>query len=642
MNLNKIIMKKLLLSLIVTLVSVTFVFAQNYNIDAVDGTTITDCTITLYDSGGNGGVYGTNETYTVTVCSGSTDAIEITFVDFYTESSYDEVTIYDGTGTGGSVLGTFSGSTIPGNVTSSATCITIEFTSDGSVQYDGFQLTTACVSPPPSPCDAIIPITGCGAGNAITFVSATSGSWASNPCYSSPGGEQIYSFTPTVTSTYDLEITSDGTYVDYCYQAGSCGSGGWTCIDDVITSGTYGGLSLTAGTTYYFYLDDENTTSSTHSFYVTCPPCTPANATITQTCAGDNSYYDLEVDITALVDASSVDIIIGGTTEETSVGVGTYTYFGITSGTVVEIVDDSDPTCIYAETISMCDLCSLASAPSDLCADAPLIDLTQPFEGSTDCSYTVGPTYPTESCGISLDNDSWITFIAGATDVEMDYTVGDCDPIGDGIQLTVFEGANCSSLSEVAGSCVNPTGENTTGTWNFTGLTIGETYYIRIDGYAGDLCDYYFEPGEGVVITPPNNACDDAVLLTCGDTDIASNILADAVDAPAGCSGGGTPGDGVWYTFIGDGSEVTISTDNPGTNFDTEINVFEGPCTSVTCIGGDNDGGVGMTSSFTFTTTNGTEYFIYVDGDGTAIGQFEVSLTCNSTPPCDADAGAWD
>ena len=35
------------------------------------------------------------------------------------------------------------------------------------------------------------------------------------------------------------------------------------------------------------------------------------------------------------------------------------------------------------------------------------------------------------------------------------------------------------------------------------------------------------------------------------------------------------------------------------------------------------------------------EYFIYVDGNGNAFGQFEISFTCNSTP-CDADAGVWD
>jgi len=505
--------------------------------------------------------------------------------------------------------------------------------------------TITCTScpPPPDPCASTINISDCGSGFVENFVSGGTGSWPDNDCWStSDGTEQIYSFTPTENGEYSIEVTSaDGSYVDYNWQAGACAQGGWTCIDNISTTGNYGTLNWVAGTTYYILLDDENTTSSSHSFYIACPPCTPANATITQTCAADDLSYDLDIDVTSMVDATTIDIIIGGTTEESGVGVGTYTYPDLTFGTTVEIVDAADPTCIYSETISMCDLCNSATAPADDCADAPLIDLSQPFEGSTDCAYTVGTETTTESCGISLDNDSWITFIAGSSDVEMDYTVGDCNPIDDGIQLIVFSG-DCSNLVEVPSSCVNPTGENTTGTWNFSGLTVGDTYYIRIDGYAGDLCDYYFEPVSGVVITPPNNACDDAITLNCGDSDIASNILADDVDSPTGCAGGGTPGDGVWYTFIGDGSEVTISTDNPGTNFDTEINIFEGPCTALTCVAGDNDGGVGMTSSYTFNTTNGTEYFVFVDGDGTAAGQFEVSLDCDATPPCDADAGTWD
>src|SRR5690606_22451902 len=40
------------------------------------------------------------------------------------------------------------------------------------------------------------------------------------------------------------------------------------------------------------------------------------------------------------------------------------------------------------------------------------------------------------------------------------------------------------------------------GTWIFSGLTIGATYYIRTDGYAGDLCQYSFNPISGVVILP--------------------------------------------------------------------------------------------------------------------------------------------
>ncbi|OFY88481.1 MAG: hypothetical protein A2236_10660 [Bacteroidetes bacterium RIFOXYA2_FULL_33_7] len=360
-------------------------------------------------------------------------------------------------------------------------------------------------------------------------------------------------------------------------------------------------------------------------------------ATITKTCSADFSSYSLEVVVTDLGDASGVDITDGTTTYQNNVGLGTYTISGLTSNKTISVQDDADPTCKDSEVFTVCDVCTdNPSLPEDECVDGPLIDLSQPFAGSTNCSYTVSAGSPSV-CGQSIDNDSWMTFIAGSTDVEMDYTIGDCSN-DDGVQLAVFSG-NCGSLSNIVGSCVSPTGELTTGTWTFSGLTIGNTYYIRIDGYAGDLCDYDFEPVSGVVITPPNDLCADATALICGDSDIASNILATATDAPTACSGGGTTSAGVWYTFTGAGSEVTISTDNANTNFDTDINIFSGSCGSLTCVGGDTDSGTGTTSSYTFTATNTVTYYIYVDGNGVAEGQFEISLTCAT---CNANAGSWD
>ena len=48
----------------------------------------------------------------------------------------------------------------------------------------------------------------------------------------------------------------------------SCASTGWTCIGNINTAGQYGSMSLTAGTTYYILLDDENSTIGTHTFYI--------------------------------------------------------------------------------------------------------------------------------------------------------------------------------------------------------------------------------------------------------------------------------------------------------------------------------------------------------------------------------------
>jgi hypothetical protein len=364
---------------------------------------------------------------------------------------------------------------------------------------------------------------------------------------------------------------------------------------------------------------------------------------MTKICVGDYSTYDAVVTVSNLDGATGVNISIGATNYETNVGLGTYTISGLSGTNTINVSDVSNSCRGFKETMVPCNPCSDAPAlPSNECASAPLIDLSQPFVGSTSCAYTASAGSPS-GCG-NIENDSWITFIAGATSVEIDYTIGDCTD-NDGIQLSVFSGT-CGALSLVTGSCVNPTGENITGTWNFTGLTIGSTYYIRIDGYAGDLCDYYFEPVSGVVITPVNDECPNALVLTCGSSDISNNILATDLGAPSACASGGSnpTGIGVWYTFVGTGDEMTISTSNAGTNFNTRLNVYSAVtlpyCNNLVCQGGAD--GAGNGADFTFVSVPGRNYYVYVSGVGAAEGQFEIDLTCVAVPACNANAGTWD
>lgn len=367
---------------------------------------------------------------------------------------------------------------------------------------------------------------------------------------------------------------------------------------------------------------------------LTISPITLPIATFTKTCAPDYQSYSLSIQITNLGSFTSVDITDGVTTYQSNVGLGTYTITGLTGSKTISIIQHGGGSCGYQQSFTACDICTSPTLPANECVGAPTIDLSQPFAGSTNCAYTASAGSPSV-CGMTIENDSWISFIAGSTTVELEFEVGDCSS-NNGIQLSVF-GGSCGALSLIAGSCVNPTGENTTGNWTFSGLSIGARYYIRIDGYAGDLCNYWFTPISGVVIVPSNDLCANAITLSCGQTNVASNILATATDAPAACTGGGTTSKGVWYRFVGSGSNVTVSTNNPQTNFATNLNVYTGTCGSLTCVAGASPSS--GSTSITLSTTNGTIYYIYVDGDGAAQGTFEISLTC---PPCPANAGTWD
>jgi hypothetical protein len=50
---------------------------------------------------------------------------------------------------------------------------------------------------------------------------------------------------------------------------------------------------------------------------------------------------------------------------------------------------------------------------------------------------------------------------------------------------------------------------------------------------------------------------------------------------------------GHWYSIFGNGLNLTASTCNPGTDFDTQLSVFTGSCTSLVCVEGNDDIGGG-------------------------------------------------
>ncbi|MFK7784395.1 MAG: hypothetical protein AB8B56_04715 [Crocinitomicaceae bacterium] len=129
--------------------------------------------------------------------------------------------------------------------------------------------------PGPDPCDAIIDLAGCGASD--SFLLTGVGSFDGNGPFSTPGQEVIYSYTAPFTGDFEIEVThSGGGWVDLFFTdaANGCSQSGWTFIEDVLTSET-SDVFLTGGTTYYFMIDDENTTASNGTITFTCP-CIPS------------------------------------------------------------------------------------------------------------------------------------------------------------------------------------------------------------------------------------------------------------------------------------------------------------------------------------------------------------------------------
>lgn len=161
-----------------------------------------------------------------------------------------------------------------------------------------------------------------------------------------------------------------------------------------------------------------------------------------------------------------------------------------------------------------------APAGNDCPTAAPVCNLDG-YCGNTSSAYTVNswPELNTGFCG-SIENNSFLTFQATATSITMDVNVGNCTN-GSGIQFYVFTAATCGSGPVTSINCFSPMNPGVNGL-SFTGLTIGQTYYLMIDGYAGAVCDYSVTVTSGgstttdVVISPvdPTICINETVNLT--------------------------------------------------------------------------------------------------------------------------------
>jgi gliding motility-associated-like protein len=132
----------------------SFVIAQACpgNINMPVSGSCTTCSGFFYDSGGSGGTYLNNENRTYTICPSTPGGrVQMVFTTFNIENNFDFMYVYDGNSTAAPSLGTYTGTMGPGTVQATigntSGCITIRFTSDGSVTSTGWAATISCVTP---------------------------------------------------------------------------------------------------------------------------------------------------------------------------------------------------------------------------------------------------------------------------------------------------------------------------------------------------------------------------------------------------------------------------------------------------------------------------------------------------------------
>jgi hypothetical protein len=552
-----------------------------------------------------------------------------------------------------------------------------------------------------SPCGApaLTVGTSCTYTNGTT-VGATWSTDAANfgtPSCSSPGGGDVwYTFVApvggTVTISTEAQGISDG--VMALYSAGSCAGPGTQldCQDDVV--GLMPQISiatLTAGVTYYIrfwqYLsgtgtfgicitkpdppaNDDCSGAITVSAYTTASCGGTTAGTVAQATAsgdpigvcGGSADDDVWFNFVATSTIHSVNLsnVAGSTTD---------LYHSVYSGScgslgTALVCSDPNSSSVAGLTIgntysvrvytvtattgqtTTFDLCIATPPVNDNCSEATAAAVNNDgfctsqtagtIEGATASGNSLG------ACGGTADDDVWYTFVATNTTHYLDLN----NITGSTTDLyhVVYNGT-CGALgTEIL--CSDPNSSI------LTGLTVGNTYYIRIFSWtsspgqttAFDLC---------ITSPPPNDECAGAinVAVNSGNScaiQTSGTILNATASAETIGACGGTANDDVWYSFVANSTDMTININNmSGSTWDLYHTVYSGSCgalgTELNCSDPESSSLTGLTV--------GNTYYLRIYSYTSSSGQttmFDIcifptppppaNITCNNMEPICSDS----
>lgn len=136
-------------------------------------------------------------------------------------------------------------------------------------------------------------------------------------------------------------------------------------------------------------------------------------------------------------------------------------------------------------------------------------------------------------------------------------------------------------------------------------------------------------------IPDANDLCANAIAISCG-TSVNGNTDNATLDTAPICGGLPVTAPGLWYTIVGTGAPITLSTCSAA-SYDTRISVYTGSCGALTCVTA-NDDFCGIRSQVTFASTDGVTYYVLVHGAGSQTGTFTLEVSAcpaivSVTPP---------
>jgi gliding motility-associated-like protein len=491
----------------------------------------------FYDTGGATGAYNNNANVTTVICPDTPgDQVTVVFNAFNLENNYDFLKIYDGNSASATLLGNFTGGAIPPSFTSSAIngCLTFVFTSDISVTLAGWDATIICGPPPTCPKPTAVNITNNGQ-NSATVNWTEVGTATTWEVLILPAGSPapLASATGVITTNnpYPLSGLTSATSYDV-YVRAICNPTDISLWSNKITFTT-------------LIANDEciNAVNVTVNTTTTCTLVTPgsilgATASSQANSCGGTDDDDVWFQFTATSTQHLISLLnIAGSTTDLY-----HVLYSGNCGTLTQLYcsDPNNSTAnnlmvgqtyyirIYSYTstpgqTTTFNVCIGTPVPPPTCINnqpagntcqtaTPICNLNG-YCGSTSSTYTANFWSQLNStfCG-SIENNSFLTFVATSNTISFDVWVTSSID-NDGIQIMIFSATNCSGAVNNL-TCWSP-GIVPTGSTNISasGLVVGNTYYIMIDGYGGDVCDYVIAANTGIQTQVNVTTSEDTICL---------------------------------------------------------------------------------------------------------------------------------
>jgi hypothetical protein len=236
---------------------------------------LTDCSNTVYDPGGNSNPATSIDSWLTINPSTPTHKVNLKFTMFNTGTSNDYLRIYNGGNATYPVIGTYSGTTLPPSITSTATdgSLTLRYisTSDFINKGPGFIANLICLAPCTTPTNQPTNLT-------FSNITSTAINGTFTPPVSAPNGYLVLRSTSATAPgmTNGVTLNSGSSF-------GSAGQTYYIVVGNATTSSatTFVDNGLAPSTNYYYYIYSYNDNCASGPYYLHLNPLTANQSTTT-------------------------------------------------------------------------------------------------------------------------------------------------------------------------------------------------------------------------------------------------------------------------------------------------------------------------------------------------------------------------